>query len=308
MTRLEQVQELGARVNYEQIYGGTPGVDRKHRDDLSHITRVLLPLSDEEWCYICMRERDGYIGPCCGNTGRMQDIINGYAFRDGGWIDGGKFLELGLLARGHEGFDTFEKVDDEEFTRLLGLWGKLEAWDKIGLIFLAVEDKLQWDNLARPHIPDEESRRSAEEDAFYLLDRGLASISWKELFGPRGIETLDCQDEANTLVMKARILQPAIMVAEQLKADVEHFEGAAIVEKETGEILKNNNGYCIYRDEEQAKEILALMTRWEKQEREEDDDPIREHIKEQMIADRVFIAPVRVSVAGGIEVLAGAPS
>lgn len=296
MDRLEAVKARGAVFSYDQIWSGTAGVDRASRDNPDHITGVMLPLSDQEWCFICMRERNGYVGGCCANTSAMQDIINS-AFRDGGSVDDGHFLKLGLTAREHDGFEMFQKMDDDEFEKYISRWDVLDPWDKMGLVFLAVEEKLYWTSYERGYAGDFPEEKP-EQKAFWLLEHGLQSLAWDDLFSDSGDSKRECQRRANTIAKQARILQPAIMVAEQLKQNIDVFEGYGIINKETGEVIRNGGGYCIYGTEEDAVETLEMMTRWEREEREMGDDPIRR--EDQMIADKVLIGPVHVSTQQGI--------
>src|SRR4051794_23424452 len=85
------------------------------------VERVHFPWTDSDWCYVAMRERDGYVGGCCGNMSLLQDHING-VFRDGGYADSHDLLTIGQLARDHDGFDDFAPMDDDQFIAAVARW------------------------------------------------------------------------------------------------------------------------------------------------------------------------------------------
>lgn len=295
--KLAALTSLGYRVTYDQIWGGTPGVDRAPRENRDHITSVFIPLTAEEWCDTCMRERDHYIGPCCGNTGQMQDIINA-VFRDSGWIDDGDLLTLGLNGRDHDGLEAFN--DAADFESYVARWDSLDPWEKIGLAYQATKERLYWDKLDTPQIEDYEHERD-DAKQFRILADGVMRLSLSDLFGGSDDERRESQRIANATARRARILTPAIRVTELLK-ETAPFEGYGIVNNETEEVIRNRSGYCIYSTREGAEEMLELFTRWEREERLEADDKLPEHMEERKIAGKVHIAPVIVTVEDGIQV------
>jgi hypothetical protein len=300
--RIALLEERGVVVTYDSIWSGRAGLDRRQRPNHQHIRGVFLPLSGDEWCYICQRDSEGYIGPCCGNTGMMQDILNG-VFRDSGYFEDKDLIQIGVNATSHEGFDSFPDggMNEEEFSSWMSRWENLEPWDKIGLLYQGLEPLLHWgwvDNARLSDNPDELDDQTRQKKAMRTLEHGLRVISWSDMWSD---DDEFKQRHANRLIALARLLEPAQIIASRLAESVEKFEGVGIVAKETGEVITNGYGYCIYSDAAEAKRFLEMMTRWEKEEREEGDDPILR--EDEFIANRVVIKPVKVSVAKGIEVL-----
>jgi len=108
-----------------------------HRTEEGKVRSVLLPLTPAEWCKCCMREGDFYRGPCCGNMGRAQDILNSI-FRDGGWAESDELYEWYQLLRSHDGYcpkdlpDPSEKAVEDPIARIVAVCGEIdkeEAWD-----------------------------------------------------------------------------------------------------------------------------------------------------------------------------------
>lgn len=269
----------------------------KRKPDPNKISSVLLPLTDEEWCFICMRDREGYIGPCCGNTGAMQDIINS-VFRDSGWIKSDDFLYLGIQAIGHDGFDEFSDtgIEPEVFLAKMhdakmrqgvisdeiGVRG--DPWAKIGLIFTLLCDKLQpkKHGINGPGLPE-----TREKDCVTILSNGLNYLRYEDLFS-RDTD-IGKQTHANRLLLLARVIPVAKKVVALLDKNNEPFDGYAIVEVGTDNVLSTRMGLCLFDSEAEVHRIIDL---WEK------GDP--------GTAANVAVRPVRVTTTDGI-VFQGGP-
>jgi hypothetical protein len=282
--RLAPLRELGVLFSHDYKYVGVVGEDR-HRVELPDaITSVFLPFNPEEWCRIAMREGDLYVGGCCGNTGAIQDEING-AFRNGGWIDSGDLLTVGLSALNHEGFEDFIEDGDESYTAALARWPDLDPWARLGVIYRAVETVLKprsWE------IPKEVG------DPVRELESCLASLTWARMFGDNDI--FRAQHEANAALTRARALAPTRLLLAELEQNEDVFEGYALVKPGTDTVLVNRMGACIYADLAEAEKWVEISSR---RDEDEDDEPSN-RIKEDVF--EAEIVPVSVSTATGLQI------
>ncbi len=53
--RQKLLEEKGVQVFYDKIWFGKVGEGRGNRPNYQHITDVFIPLTAEEWCYVCQR-------------------------------------------------------------------------------------------------------------------------------------------------------------------------------------------------------------------------------------------------------------
>ena len=85
---LELLEKRGMEINrdYEYEHTDTPAGHVGVRHDKKEIQSIEIPLTDEEWCSLCMRDGQRYMGECCGQTGQVQDILNDL-FRESGIVD-----------------------------------------------------------------------------------------------------------------------------------------------------------------------------------------------------------------------------
>jgi hypothetical protein len=229
-----------------------------------------------------MREGDLYVGGCCGNTGAIQDEING-AFRDGGWIDSASLLTVGLSARGHEGFEEFIEDGDESYTAAIGRWPSLDPWGRLGVIYRAVEIVLK---PRRWEIPEEMG------DPIRELESCLARLDWARLFG--NDDLFRAQHEANAVLTRARALTPTRLLLAELEKNEAGFEGYALVKPGTDTVLINRMGACIYADYAEAEKWVEISSR-----RDAEDEPSNRSKEDDFEAE---IVPVSVSTATGLQI------
>lgn len=275
--RAKALESLGVTIGHDYEYRGKVGKGRYKVDQLNTVNGVYLPLTPLEWCLMCMREPpdhpDGgqyesfYVGPCCGITGQMQDIINN-VFRDGGWADGHDLLELGELARTHpDGFeDFFPEMTDEVFDGWVKRWkdGELhDPWAKIGIVFNAVEPWLQQVSYMVPtakQVPSE--YRTEEQEVIHVLQGTLSRMSWTDMFNRDSEEEL-AQHKANRVTLQARMYPMVTRLHELLDEEGIDFHGYGIALKGTDDIMSNVRGLCLYPEREMAERLLEL---WKRQE------------------------------------------
>jgi hypothetical protein len=284
--RLSPLRELGVQFTHDYKYVGH-GEDR-HRVELPDaITSVFLPFSPEEWCGIAMREGEFYVGGCCGNTGAIQDEING-AFRDSGWIAGGDLLTVGLSALHHEGFEEFIEDGDQSYVAAVARWGDLDPWGRLGVIYRAVETVLKprsWE------IPREMG------DPVHELESCLARLDWARMFGGND-DPLRAQHTANIVLTRARALAPARLLLAELEKSEDSFEGFALVKPGTDTVLVNRMGACIYAERAEAEKWIEISSRRDEDE-DEDDAPSNRIKGDNFEAEIVFVV---VSTSAGLQI------
>jgi len=76
---------FGCEINQEHEYRTDKETGARAEHNVNLFRNILLPFTAQEWCSICMREGEDYLGGCCGNMSAMQDIIQ-EVFRNSGFI------------------------------------------------------------------------------------------------------------------------------------------------------------------------------------------------------------------------------
>lgn len=247
----------GVEIQYEEEWVGEVGKNRHPEPRPEIIRQVRLPFTPAEWWELTTREGGDYIGPCCGTTGAMQDILCA-VYRDGGWISGSDFLELGMHAESHpDGFENWnKKLSEKQLNTAIEKWSKVPNWDRIGIIYRALKDRL------RPGIQQELWPRTTdltEKDVLRILHSGLRYLKFQDVFG--GDKDPARQLHANRVVTLARVL-PAAKLFFKTLAGYQPFTGVAIVSAENPEhVIDNHQGLCLYKSEEDAQEVIRLSTR-----------------------------------------------
>jgi len=284
------VAEGMLRVIHDFEYVGPVGTPERKRVELPLITRVQFKLSPREWCALCMRDGDKYVGGCCGQTSAIQDIFQ-EIFRDGGSADACTVRELMAAASKHEGFELYsDGFDASELPALGKNWDKLGPVEKIGLSCQAVKDKFATTRLDRPP-----TRSDEPEDFLEVLRHSLDYLSFRRIFGKDPEKKSDGQFHANQELLLARAIPAARKFLEAAVPVLSKpFKGAAIVVRGTEEIQSNNVGFCIYQTREDAQKVLDL---WKKGADEARDDEKAELFK---ALGKFEIRPLSISADGGI--------
>lgn len=285
------VKKSALEITYDYEYVGPVGTpERKRVERPERITHVRFGLSPQDWCDLCMRDGQYYMGSCCGNTSQIQDVYNGI-FRDGGSADAHTVFELMEMAAHHEGFEIYtEKFDKEKLPELLEKWDELSPIDKIGVCCQSVKDRLKPTRMEQPM-----TRPQEPDDFLSILEYSLRLISYQDVFGrDKGAEKSG-QHHANVELLLARAVPAA---KKFLDASVpflsKPFEGFAIVKKGTEEIQSNHLGLCIYRFEKHAQEAVDLWKRARDGARDDEKDEFTKHL------ESVEIRPIAISAFSGI--------
>ena len=232
--------------------------DAYYEPENKWVTQVFFNLTPTEWCNLAMRDGDSYIGGCCGTSGYIQDEINSI-FRDSGNADADALYTIGDLAQHHpDGFEEWGFIDpmtQEAFDEKCERWESLEPWEKIGLIYQGVRDRL------RPHrhtiepIVQKDRPDLDEKRDYQQLLGGLRYLDFPR-FGKNNDQT-----HSTDIWVMAKLLPGARRLVKKLEADTTSWSGVAIVEKERPDVIVSNGlGACLYATKEDAEKVRALWT------------------------------------------------
>lgn len=288
--RIAAIEKLGAVITWGYEYVGQVNVDRHRVErDLTHpdpeIDCVYLPFTPAQWWEMTTRDGSQYIGPCCGNTGYVQDIFAG-VYRDGGFIGASEFLNAAHMIAEHEGFETWGPVDDATFNDYIKSWEAatkdpevvLDLWAIVGVILNAVEPGLKIGGLN--HVTPE---RPIDMDPWRGNIRTLAAtmreMEYVDLFadaapirdGYSSDEAYDKarrdwamkdQQHAGERVLNLAKIAPLIRdLVDRIAEEQPTFNGYAIVDPHTDKVLTNGYGLCLFRDRVHAQRVLELWER-----------------------------------------------
>jgi hypothetical protein len=311
--RKAALERLGWKFHVETEYRGE--VPRQPHD-IELFKSVRLPLTPRDWCRLCMREgedylsiqtSDGeryenseYVGGCCGNMSAVQDTLNEW-FRDGGWVDVDKFVELGEAMRDH-GDEEFNDLSAEQLAERVDACVKLQenpptavyttAWGKLALLYQLVKDHYV------PELPKAPASHTDEvKSAFHLVSRMAWAFGLADMFSQGTIAT-QTTESAQKLMRFYRFLPALKIVAERSEQVApEPLEGWAIVDlsKGEGEVAENRVGLCVYATKLEAQRVLDLFEEADKQYEEGERRPLRKRSYK--------LRPVRVSWQNGLEFL-----
>ena len=140
MKAYETLEKMGVEYECAYKYVGKVGTKSRRRVEIPEkITFVRWVMSPVEWCHLCMREGEYYLGGCCGQLGYFQDWINSI-FRDSGWIRLQYFPEVVDQYCSHDGFEMFKKPGDllKRASTKKG-YQKLEPLDKLAAIWHVIK-------------------------------------------------------------------------------------------------------------------------------------------------------------------------
>jgi hypothetical protein len=263
----KRLSEVGVKVQYERNWVGEPGKGRHPEPDPTRINRVYLPFKPADWWQLVTRDGEDYIGPCCGTTGAMQDILCG-VHRDSGYISDSDLLELGQLGEQHDGTEWWaDELTSQKLTARLKEWKTLDRWTKIGVIYQACRAKLRSGILMRANTRTPEAE-DGDKNALSTLEYGLRFISYRDLFRnsfeattPEQVEwekTRKVQEHVHQQVLLARVIPAARKVVDALLRKAgPPFEGVCIVlTEEHGHVISNGHGLCVYETEKKAQEVI----------------------------------------------------
>lgn len=269
MDVIAELKKHGLKITYDFKKGG--GEDR--------IYSVTFPLSAHEWCELCMRDGEFYVGGCCGQTSVIQDHFNSI-FRDSGCADAGDVLDLMAAAGTHGGFEEYGATWEGDLGKLVKRWKKLTPVKKIGVCCQAVKGKITKNPLGTPH-PNRKP-----DDWCHILEGSLRLMSYQDLIRRDGDKT---QEHANRQELLSRIVPACRKVLEAVIPKLaKPFEGFAITKEGGREVVSDSYGLCLYASEKAAREKMEF---WAKNAGEE----------EKPFLEKLEVKPVKVSVEQGIK-------
>lgn len=271
MDVMAELKKRGLKITYDTRMGG--GAAR------NSIYSVTFPLSAQEWCELCMRDGEFYVGGCCGQTSAIQDHFNSI-FRDSGVADAGDVLDLMAAAGTHGGFEEYSATWEGDLGKLVKRWNKLSPVKKIGVCCQAVKGKIAKNPLGTPHP------KKKTDDWCDVLEGGLRLMSYQDLIQRDGNKI---QEHANRQELLARIMPACRKVLEEVIPKLSKpFEGFAITKAGGMEVVSDSYGLCLYASEKAAREKVEF---WAKN-AGEDEKPFLKTLE---------VKPVNVSVEQGIK-------
>jgi len=286
------LRPVGVKIAYKRRWRRTPP-PRESFIDPEVITSVRLPFNPTDWWHLTTREGRDYIGPCCGTSGVMQDILCG-AYRDSGWIDAPDLLRLGELGESHGGYEDWGEplsLDGLKETASLEAWTEHDRWGIIGIVYRALRTKLEAGITDHKLQGPGRFKPPHETHTIRVLSNGLSLLRWGDIITR---DETDGQHHANRLLLIARVLPAAKLLVKQL-ANHPPFNGFAIVSKDDRDnVIDNRLGACVYSTAEDAQKIIDLSRKVEKEMAE--DSP--EHPAAEPFP--ALIRPIRVSVEEGL--------
>lgn len=291
------LEARGVIISYSEVWSGEPGKDRRSEPDPTRVRSVFVNLTPADWCSVAMRDGDQYMGGCCGTMSAFQDVINGI-FRDGGDADASDLYKLGHYAKAHpDGFELWNRrMTQAKFDAACGRWDELPALDKLGLVWQAVRDKVKpYSHVLEPIVqedrPDLDETREMDELFNSLYLQRYSSFQ-------RGTEDKNGQHAANAVHEMAKAFPGAKKLYERLQSDFTSWSGFALVEsKRPAVVCHNSFGLCLYNTREDAEEVLRLLDRDERSEKQDRSAPQ----KGARASELMRIRPATVSVQRGVE-------
>jgi len=273
-------------INFTPKHEYRPAKPPRSPHDIKVFEQVLLPLSPSEWCGMCMRDGDEYVGGCCGSSSAIQDQINHWFRMDSGWV---KITDLQDVAEqwtahGDTGWDNDEDDLEALVNKTKTNWLNTSGWEKIRVVWKIVKDHYG------PVIPTGYHKKISDIDnAVHIVSTACNDLSWANIFGDDNHE--DKQNDASTLLTLNRIL-PALKTLWGKLSELapEPFNGFAMFDKERGSVCSNRLGLCIYDSQEAVDKIMNL---WIKQEAEYT-------LPQSPVKDKVEIRPIRISMEEGL--------
>lgn len=247
---IQRLIKQGVAFTWDADWVGEPGVDRRRIERPDRFDELRVPLSADEWCRLCMREGDDYIGGCCSQTGFTQDVLNDI-FRDSGRMDTTCVERLVEAAAGHEGHELLIESEEAVLLQHADRWDELGPLDKIFLCVAAVRPRLRPESsYGSPHLRDE------PRPGLGALFNALTLLTHYDLFdvGPDGRKQL----HGNVVLWLARALPAVNEFRAHLDAVfAEPWTGFAITHGD--QLLRNGHGYTLFGLKREAE---ALLDRW----------------------------------------------
>jgi hypothetical protein len=203
------------------------------------VYKIKLPFTSDEWMDL-MDSEGNYLSACCSVISDVRDTLMA-TLRERGWIKATDLKEVVESLRGHHDIDP-EGSDPQAV--MARLW---EAIKDDADLFSMASHSYDPNNLS---------------DAFSILNRSAANLSWENLFSR---QTSESENKHSLLQMIHFVrLFPAIKTIYDhlVKNGMEPLFGFAVAEGEKIVPLRNE-GLAIFHTEEEAREILNYLNREE---------------------------------------------
>lgn len=285
------LEAKGLVISYEDKWVGE--VPRQPVKQLDRVRGIHIPLTPAEWCALCMREGDYYIGGCCGQTGYIQDCFNSL-FRNSGYAEARELLELAACCENHEGFELYHQdLTEEQFNQRVDKWDKLGPIEKIGLCYRAVAAKLHEPQI---NVPHKANSLDSPAEIFYALERNIQFFAFKDVFTDDSSPAkTNGQEHGNIQLRLARLLPAFVKLQGAITTLAKPFSGFGIFQTSNGNLCRNGYGDCIYYTEQDAQNVIDA---WKKSNsRLEDDNRDPKNIVSE---NDWVIKPVVVTVETGL--------
>lgn len=199
------------------------------------VYKIKLPFTSDEWMEL-MDSEGKYLSACCAVISNVRDTLMA-TLRERGWIRATDLKEVVESLREHH--DIHPEGSDPQVV-MARLWDAIK--DDADLFSIG----------SSPYDPNNLN------DAFSILNRSAANLSWENLFSR---STLESENKHTLLKMIhfARLV-PAIKTIHDhlVKNSREPFIGFAVAEGEKIVPLRNE-GLAVFATEEEAKEILDYL-------------------------------------------------
>ena len=274
-------------IGCEEEWRGDPPNREPH--ELPFFKSIHIQFSPEEWCGLCMKEGQFYIGGCCAQTSHAQDIMNKVFRFDSGLFNLKDMANIAELLGNHDhGPETpnFEELGDIE--RAIANWVTLDPWQKLAFVWHVVKEH---------YIPEKPNLISPDkakvECASAILRRGLDYLAYDNIFGKRELRP-SSQRIAGRLLTLYRLLPALKIFCEKVsELNLGPFQGYALVDKkDQNNILINRYGYCVFDTREETEGLLNI---WRSEELKLEEKP------KELIDDRITIRKVMISAEKGLE-------
>lgn len=292
-----QLNRLGLPYSQKTDYG-KKGTEERHEFDVPFLWGVTLIMTFQEWFETCTRDGEHYIGPCCGTTGRAQDIIQ-EVFREGGFFSAEDLTRLGHTLSHHDERPSAEFCFTREPSRdaLLDLsptgYQDLDPWTKMAFLWHLTRDYLLLS------VPQEKGAREPLREAFTQVRTTCDIISWEMLFDRSLSETEASRAKLlRSLTMANLIPHLKVMLAAFEEIPFKEVPCFALCHKDSKEVAEMVSGPAIWETAKEAKRTLDIWVEAEKE--GEENIPDRE---EKPILERFGIFHVIVNPREGVKVL-----
>jgi len=221
---------------------------------LPSFSQVRLPFSPEEWCALCMRTSDYYVGGCCSTSAVVQDLYNA-CFRDGGYLDCDTLAYIADLWVSH-GDSEWKALGTAQFSKRIQPitdfdFNQMAPEETICAIWQAVS----WCYVPPINLVSTWKFSDSPEVAFNSLSNEVFSISMDAIFAT-GQHVVDPKQ-------KAMVAHGLAVVRDFIDADFS-WTGFVLYNFDKSGILQNDTGLMLYDTKEEAEEHLDKYRRYYK--------------------------------------------